>query len=185
MWHGSLLPSQVDLLLFYTPLGHGQVGESWSSWSYLQAAGFAVLVTGTLVYRRGDSEDARREMAEAVMFGEGEHTGEPAVQTSNGGDALLGQEEGRRGRWGRRGRDRSGCRSPQAGVGDTVARGAAAARLGQASGRLNAALAWPAGGLVVGGVFGGEHLRGAGGGTFLRMGWSQVTATAVQAWTAA
>lgn len=42
---------QVDLLLFYTPLGMGQLGESWSVWSYMQAAGFVVLVTGTLVYR--------------------------------------------------------------------------------------------------------------------------------------
>ena len=31
----------VDLLLFYTPLGMGNLGESWSAWSYLQAAGCA------------------------------------------------------------------------------------------------------------------------------------------------
>ena len=29
----------VDLLLFYTPLGLGKLGESWSGWSFLQAAG--------------------------------------------------------------------------------------------------------------------------------------------------
>jgi hypothetical protein len=29
----------LGLLLFYTPLGMGFLGESWSSWSYLQAAG--------------------------------------------------------------------------------------------------------------------------------------------------
>lgn len=29
----------VDLLLFYTPLGLGKLGESWSAWSFLQAAG--------------------------------------------------------------------------------------------------------------------------------------------------
>lgn len=29
----------VDLLLFYTPLGLGKLGESWSNWSFLQAAG--------------------------------------------------------------------------------------------------------------------------------------------------
>ena len=40
---------QVDLLLFYTPLGMGQLGESWSSWSFLQAAGCAALLL-TLTY---------------------------------------------------------------------------------------------------------------------------------------
>lgn len=29
----------LGLLLFYTPLGMGTLGESWTSWSYLQAAG--------------------------------------------------------------------------------------------------------------------------------------------------
>lgn len=59
----------VDLLLFYTPLGMGQLGESWSVYSWIQAAGFVVLVTGTLVYGRGDEEGVRAEMAqaEAVM----------------------------------------------------------------------------------------------------------------------
>ena len=32
---------QVDLLLFYTPLGLGRLGESWTAWSFLQAAGCA------------------------------------------------------------------------------------------------------------------------------------------------
>ena len=32
---------QVDLLLFYTPLGFGKLGESWTTWSFLQAAGCA------------------------------------------------------------------------------------------------------------------------------------------------
>ena len=31
----------VDLLLFYTPLGMGKLGESWSSYSLIQAAGCA------------------------------------------------------------------------------------------------------------------------------------------------
>lgn len=31
----------VDLLLFYTPLGLGKLGESWSAWSFMQAAGCA------------------------------------------------------------------------------------------------------------------------------------------------
>lgn len=29
----------VDLLLFYTPLGFGSLGESWSKYSFIQAAG--------------------------------------------------------------------------------------------------------------------------------------------------
>ena len=29
----------VDLLLFYTPLGFGTLGESWSRWSFVQAGG--------------------------------------------------------------------------------------------------------------------------------------------------
>ncbi|CAK0780911.1 hypothetical protein CVIRNUC_005219 [Coccomyxa viridis] len=40
-----------DLLLYYT---HTGLGEQWNNSSYLQAAGFAVLVVGTLVYAQGD-----------------------------------------------------------------------------------------------------------------------------------
>jgi hypothetical protein len=29
----------VDLLLWYTPLGFGTLGESWSKYSYIQALG--------------------------------------------------------------------------------------------------------------------------------------------------
>ena len=29
----------VDLLLWYTPLGFGTLGESWSKYSWIQAAG--------------------------------------------------------------------------------------------------------------------------------------------------
>ena len=32
----------VDLLLFYTPLGFGTLGESWSKYSFIQAAGYAL-----------------------------------------------------------------------------------------------------------------------------------------------
>ena len=32
----------VDLVLFYTPLGLGKLGESWSSYSLIQAAGCAL-----------------------------------------------------------------------------------------------------------------------------------------------
>ncbi|GIL90033.1 hypothetical protein Vretimale_18135 [Volvox reticuliferus] len=58
----------VDLLLYYTPLGLGQLGESWSIYSWLQAAGFVVLVSGTLVYRHGDHEANRRMLAEALAL---------------------------------------------------------------------------------------------------------------------
>ena len=37
----------VDLLLFYTPLGLGKLGESWSSYSLIQAAGCAPLPAAT------------------------------------------------------------------------------------------------------------------------------------------
>ena len=33
---------QVDLLLFYTRLGGGTLGESWSVYSYIQALGCAL-----------------------------------------------------------------------------------------------------------------------------------------------
>ena len=35
---------QVDLLLFYTRLGGGTLGESWSVYSYIQALGCAVVI---------------------------------------------------------------------------------------------------------------------------------------------
>lgn len=60
----------LGLVLYYTPLGMGRLGESWTAWSPLQAAGFAALVAGTLVYGRGDDEAARQELAAAVAAGE-------------------------------------------------------------------------------------------------------------------
>ena len=33
----------VDLLLWYTPLGFGTLGESWSKYSWIQALGYANL----------------------------------------------------------------------------------------------------------------------------------------------
>jgi hypothetical protein len=56
----------LGLLLRYTPLGGGRLGESWTRWSPLQAAGFAVLVWGTLLYGQGDEQDARAEAAAAA-----------------------------------------------------------------------------------------------------------------------
>lgn len=56
----------VDLILFYTPLGLGKLGESWTVYSYIQAAGFLILVTGTVIYGKGDEEESAREIAEGV-----------------------------------------------------------------------------------------------------------------------
>lgn len=41
----------VDLLLFYTHTGKGTIGESWASpASYVQLAGFVLLLLGSIVY---------------------------------------------------------------------------------------------------------------------------------------
>jgi Nucleotide-sugar transporter len=56
----------VDLMLFYTPLGMGKLGESWSKYSWVQAAGFVVLVIGTVVYGRGDEDEVAKEIAEGM-----------------------------------------------------------------------------------------------------------------------
>lgn len=53
----------VDLMLFYGGFG---LGESWSVYSWLQAAGFVVLVTGTLVYNKGNEEEYNKEISEAM-----------------------------------------------------------------------------------------------------------------------
>ena len=37
------------------------IGEAWNSYSYLQAAGFAVLVAGTIIYGKGDEKTIERE----------------------------------------------------------------------------------------------------------------------------
>lgn len=37
----TLFVWMVDLLLYYTPLGLGRLGEKWDNYSYLQAAGYA------------------------------------------------------------------------------------------------------------------------------------------------
>ena len=59
----------VDLALFYGVSspgeGRARLGESWSSWSWMQLGGFAVLVAGTLVYGRGDDAEAVAAAAEA------------------------------------------------------------------------------------------------------------------------
>ncbi|CAL8468753.1 g8293 [Coccomyxa elongata] len=62
-----------DLLLFYTL--DGRLGEGWDRSSYLQAAGFAVLVVGTLIYSRGDQLEEREEKEK-----QREHRGAAAMQ---------------------------------------------------------------------------------------------------------
>lgn len=57
----------VDLMLFYGNVaGEAKLGESWSSWSWMQLGGFAVLVAGTLVYGRGDEAEAVAAAAAAA-----------------------------------------------------------------------------------------------------------------------
>lgn len=53
----------VDLALFYGGFG---LGESWTAYSLLQAAGFVVLVAGTLVYNKGDEEEYSKQFNEAL-----------------------------------------------------------------------------------------------------------------------
>ncbi|KAL4517050.1 hypothetical protein Ndes2437B_g06667 [Nannochloris sp. 'desiccata'] len=88
----------VDLMLFYTPLGMGKLGESWSKYSWVQAAGFVVLVIGTVVYGRGDEDEVAKEIAEGlydadlveVADGSGENTvttDGAATRGGNGGAA--------------------------------------------------------------------------------------------------
>ncbi|KAI3438585.1 hypothetical protein D9Q98_001009 [Chlorella vulgaris] len=60
----------IDLLLFYTPLGLGKLGESWSVYSWIQAVGFIVLVTGTVVYGKGDEAEVAEEIAEGQFTDE-------------------------------------------------------------------------------------------------------------------
>jgi hypothetical protein len=72
----------VDLALFYAAAGGGALGESWSRYSPLQAAGFAVLVAGTVVYSRGDE----REAAEAAAAeADGAADGDAADAAEGGG----------------------------------------------------------------------------------------------------
>lgn len=51
----------MGLLLFYTPLGGGRLGESWNRYSWIQALGFVVLVSGTMVYGKGDDKEIVEE----------------------------------------------------------------------------------------------------------------------------
>lgn len=51
---------QAGLALFYTPVGHGKVGEAWDQYSWMQAAGFVVLVLGTLTYDKGTTSEEHK-----------------------------------------------------------------------------------------------------------------------------
>eukprot|EP00877_Chromochloris_zofingiensis_P014883 jgi/Chrzof1/9649/Cz04g10280.t1 len=50
----------AGLALFYTPVGHGKVGEAWDQYSWMQAAGFVVLVLGTLTYDKGTTSEEHK-----------------------------------------------------------------------------------------------------------------------------
>lgn len=65
----------VDLILFYTPLGMGKLGESWSVFSWIQAAGFIVLVAGTVVYGKGDELVVTQEIERELRQGQEEEEG--------------------------------------------------------------------------------------------------------------
>lgn len=56
----------VDLGIFYLPIPKslGEVGEKWDNSSYLQAAGFAILVAGTVIYSKADQEEEHRQKEE-------------------------------------------------------------------------------------------------------------------------
>lgn len=54
----TLLVWVLNLLAFYA--SGAQLGEAWTGHSWLQAAGFAVLVGGTMVYAHGEEVQARR-----------------------------------------------------------------------------------------------------------------------------
>lgn len=78
----------VDLLLFYGNVaGEAKLGESWSSWSWMQLGGFAMLVAGTLVYGRGDEAEAVAVAEEAAASPEG--AAAPAAAAVGGGEQVL------------------------------------------------------------------------------------------------
>ena len=83
----------VDLLLFYTPLGLGKLGESWSSFSWVQLTGFMILVTGTVIYGKGDEEEIAKEItvgaydADVALLADGST---PLVADGGGGGTSAG-----------------------------------------------------------------------------------------------
>ena len=87
----------VDLILFYTPLGMGKLGESWSVFSWIQAAGFIVLVAGTVVYGKGDELVVTQEIERGLRQGQGEEGGveEGGVDIALNGEAQRQSTEQR------------------------------------------------------------------------------------------
>jgi hypothetical protein len=77
----------IDIILFYSL--SGALGESWD-WRYgsIQLAGFVALVTGTLVYGRGDDEAAKQELKEAMLTESGDG---PTVLDAEDGTLVGGQ----------------------------------------------------------------------------------------------
>lgn len=73
----------VDLMLFYTPLGEGKLGEAWTKYSWVQAAGFVVLVAGTIIYGKGDEEEVAAGIAEGAYD-------EDVAAAADGGGARGG-----------------------------------------------------------------------------------------------
>lgn len=49
----------IDLVLFYCHVG--DLGEAWTPYSIIQAAGFVVLVSATLIYSKGDEKLSKDE----------------------------------------------------------------------------------------------------------------------------
>eukprot|EP00193_Tetraselmis_chui_P018154 CAMPEP_0177782328 /NCGR_PEP_ID=MMETSP0491_2-20121128/18392_1 /TAXON_ID=63592 /ORGANISM="Tetraselmis chuii, Strain PLY429" /LENGTH=668 /DNA_ID=CAMNT_0019302587 /DNA_START=82 /DNA_END=2089 /DNA_ORIENTATION=+ len=56
----------ADLVLFYTGLGGGVVGEELNRWSGIEALGFAFLLVGTLVYAQG-TQNVETAVEKAVL----------------------------------------------------------------------------------------------------------------------
>jgi len=75
----TLLAWMVGLVMYYANVKlYGEpLGEAWTSYSYLQAAGFVVLVMGTITYGRGDEksqEDSSDLEVDEVFYTPGEST---------------------------------------------------------------------------------------------------------------
>jgi len=72
----TLLAWLVGLGMYYgnVTLYGEPLGESWNDYSYLQAAGFVILVSGTLIYGMGDEkarEDASGAESENIVIAAG------------------------------------------------------------------------------------------------------------------
>ena len=75
------------MILYYSEvkLYGDPIGEAWTNYSYLQAAGFVVLVIGTLIYAKGDELSyADQEGLFEVGDGEGFTTTTQAINIGAG-----------------------------------------------------------------------------------------------------